>query len=54
MTLSWESEETLLLIILYFLGKIWGVSIIIVHYCMDVENFFIISDILTGLALLRM
>ena len=39
MTLSWGSEETLLLVILYFLGKIWGVSIIIVHNCIDVENF---------------
>lgn len=40
MTLSWGSEETLVLVILYFLGKIWGVSIIIVHNCMDVEKFF--------------
>ena len=41
MTLSWGSEETLLLIILYFLGKIWGVSLIIVHNCIDVDNFFL-------------
>ena len=40
MTLSWGSEETLLLIILYFLGTIWGVSLIIVHNCIDVDNFF--------------